>query len=706
MKITEFIKDNFLYLDGAMGTQLQEAGLLPGELPERWNITRPDLVTKIHKEYFDAGSNVVSTNTFGANILKFSKDELRSIIEAAIKNARRAANESMGAQPRWVALDIGPTGRMLKPYGDLDFEEAVDVFRESVRLGAELGADLIYIETMNDTYETKAAVLAAKEESSLPIFVSMAYGEDGRLLTGAEPLAAIAMLEGLSVDAVGVNCSLGPRALSGVVEEYLKYSSLPVILKPNAGLPTLQGSYDVSADEFSAELSRFAELGVRILGGCCGTSAEYIEKTVKATSTLRPLAISKKDYSVVSSYARAVTLGDAPRLIGERINPTGKKRFKEALLSGDMDYILREGIAEEERGVDILDVNVGMPGIDECEMLCSAVCELQALTPLPLQIDTSNALAMEGAMRRYNGKPMVNSVNGKRESMAAVFPLIKKYGGVAVALTLDESGIPASAEQRLEIARKILAEAKKHGIDKKDIIFDPLTMAVSADKGAALETLKAVSLIKEELSANTVLGVSNVSFGLPLREAIGSVFFAEALFSGLDAAIMNPHSPEMMRAYHSYLALTGRDESFSRYIKYAEGEPTPTSAKQEVKKSATPLECSSLLSKAIIKGLKSEAESAVEELLKTRDALDVINSEIIPALNTVGEGFEKKTVYLPELLISAEAAGAAFEKIKESVKTSAEGDKPLVLLATVKGDICFNQMQTIKYICKLFVSRD
>ena len=687
MKITEFLKDNFLFLDGAMGTQLQAAGLLPGELPERWNITHPDIVTKIHKEYFESGANVVSTNTFGANALKFSEGELREIIKAAIDNARRASLECHGTQPRFVALDIGPTGRMLKPYGDLDFEDAVEVFKKTVKLGTELGADLIFIETMNDTYEMKAATLAAKEASSLPVFVSAAYGEDGKLFTGASPLSVIALLEGLGADAIGVNCSLGPKALSEVVGEYLKYSSLPVILKPNAGLPRPDGSYDVSAEEFAREIFSLAERGVRILGGCCGTTPEYIEETVKSCRGLSPKPVEKKDFSVVTSYARAVTLGGEPRLIGERINPTGKKRFKEALLSRDMDYILREGIAEEERGVDILDVNVGMPGIDECEMLTRAVCELQAVTALPLQVDTSNTAAMESALRRYNGKAMINSVNGKAESMASVFPLAKKYGGVVVALTLDEGGIPKFAEERVKIAKKILAEAKKYGIDKKDIIFDPLTMAVSADKDAARETLRAVRLIKRELSANTVLGVSNVSFGLPNREAIGSVFFAEALFSGLDAAIMNPHSREMMRAYYSYLALSGLDESFSKYIGYAASEPILLEAKENTKKKADTESYTSSLSRAIIKGLKNEAESAVSELLLSRDALDIINSEIIPALNTVGEGFEKKTVYLPELLISAEAAGAAFEKIKSSVKTSAESDKPHVLLATVKGDI-------------------
>ena len=689
MNITEYLKEHLLYLDGGMGTLLQSKGLLPGELPERWNLTHPDIITKIHRDYYDAGANVVSTNTFGANSFKLSPEELEKTVEAAIENARRASAESSGKQPKWVALDIGPTGRMLKPYGDLDFEEAVAVFSETVRLGSKYGADLVLIETMNDCYETKAALLAAKESCELPVFVSNAYGEDGKLLTGTTPAAMIAMLEGMGADAIGANCSLGPRALSGVAREYLKYSSLPVILKPNAGLPHVcdgKTCYNVLADEFASELATLVKEGVRIVGGCCGTTPEYISKTVEATRNIPPQEIIKKNITAVSSYTHAVIFGERPLLIGERINPTGKKRFKEALLARDMDYILREGIAEEERGAHILDVNVGLPGTSEAEMLTSAVCELQAVTELPLQIDTSNTAAMASALRRYNGKAMINSVNGKRESMQALFPLAKKYGGVIVALTLDEDGIPATAEGRLSIAEKILAEAKKYGIEKKDIIFDPLAMAISADKCAARETLRAVRLINERLGCHTSLGVSNVSFGLPSRDVINAAFFTEALSSGLSAAIMNPHSQKMMRAYHAYLALAGLDESFADYINFMSSDTCDEVASPTVAKK-TDEAYSSDLSRAIIKGLRGEAASLTRTLLASRDGLDIINTEIIPALDRVGVGFEKKTVYLPELLMSAEAASAAFEEIKASVSASAASDKPRIVIATVKGDI-------------------
>ena len=499
MKITEFLKNNIVFLDGGMGTLLQERGLCPGELPEKWNLERPGEIIAIHRAYFDAGSNIVNTNTFGANILKFSSVELDSIVKSAIENARTAAKESKGTQKKFVALDIGPTGRMLAPLGDLDFEDAVAVFAETVKLGVKYGADLIVIETMNDSYETKAALLAAKENSDLPVFVSNAYGEDGKLMTGATPAAMVALLEGMGADAIGVNCSLGPKALAPVVEEYLKYASVPILLKPNAGLPCSvcgKTHYDVTAEDFAEEVTALVKKGIRIAGGCCGTTPDYIEKTVAACKDLLPSPIEKKNITFVSSYTHAVVFDEEPILIGERINPTGKKRFKEALKAHDIDYILKEGLAEQEKGVHILDVNVGLPDIDEVEMLTEAIRELQAIIDLPLQIDTSNADAMESALRRYNGKAMINSVNGKRESMASVFPLAKKYGGLIVALTLDDKGIPTTAEERVAIAKNILAEAEKYGIEKKDIIFDPLAMTISADKSAARETLRAVEIIK------------------------------------------------------------------------------------------------------------------------------------------------------------------------------------------------------------------
>ena len=692
MNMIEFIKDNLLYLDGGMGTLLQGQGLLPGELPERWNLTHPDVITSIHRDYYDAGSHVVNTNTFGANRLKLSSEELERVIAAAIANARRAAAESRGSQPKWVALDIGPTGRMLKPYGDFDFEEAVSVFAETVRLGVKHGADLIMIETMNDSYETKAALLAAKENSDLPVFVSNAYGEDGKLMTGADAAAMVAMLEGMGADAIGVNCSLGPKALSGVVEAYLRHSSVPVLLKPNAGLPKAQEGktvYDVTPEEFAADVAALIRKGVRIAGGCCGTTPAYLSALVKAASGIAPVPVEPKNLTTVSSYTHAVTFSNEPILIGERINPTGKKRFKEALFANDMDYILKEGIAQQEMGVQILDVNVGLPGIDEAGMLTRAVTELQAILNLPLQIDTANPAAMEAALRRYNGKALINSVTGKRESMEAVFPLAKKYGGLVVALTLDESGIPTNAEDRLSIAKKILDCAREYGLDKKDLLFDPLALTVSADKDAARETLRAVGLIRHELGCHTSLGVSNVSFGLPARDAINGTFFALALGQGLSAAILNPYSTEMRKTYYAYRALTGLDDNCQAYIDFSGtlAQSTVVSAPAQSASGAGD-EIQSALQRAIVKGLKEQAARLTAQLLDEHaQALAIVREEIVPALNQVGEGFEQKRVYLPQLLMSAEAAKSAFEVIKGRLSGQRTADRCTVVIATVKGDI-------------------
>ena len=679
-KILDFLKNHFLLLDGGTGTLLQAAGLPDGELPERFNITHPEVVRSIHKDYFDAGSNVVCTNTFGANILKFSRDELCGILSAAVKNAKYAAKKSLGEQPKWVALDIGPTGRMLKPHGDLDFEDAVNIFAETIKIGVSCGVDLIFIETMADSYETKAALLAAKENSSLPVFVSNAYGEDGKLLTGATPAAMVALLEGMGANAIGVNCSLGPKALLPIFEEYVKYASVPVILKPNAGLPAfLDGKtiYNLTPDDFAKEMMPMIDLGARVVGGCCGTTPEYIRSLKSLIADLSPKPTEKKNCKLVSSYTHVREFGNRPILIGERINPTGKPRFKEALLNGDIDYILREGIAEEEAGADVLDVNVGLPGVDEGEMLGSVVKSLQAVCDLPLQIDSSDPVAMEKALRVYNGKAMINSVNGKAESMAAVFPLVKKYGGVVVCLTLDENGIPKTAEGRLAIAKRIYDEAGKYGIEPKDLIFDPLAMAVSADKDAAGESLRSVRLISESLNCHTILGVSNISFGLPNRDVINSHFLTSALANGLTAAIINPHSEEIKKAYHTYLALSGFDVNFEEYIAFA------TECKREKENSTDVFD----LKKAIIKGLGERAKALTSELLSKKEPLSVINEYIIPALDEVGEGYEQKKIYLPSLLMSAEAAGSAFEVIKSRATKGENLGKKKILLATVKGDI-------------------
>ncbi len=694
MNFRDYLKENIVYLDGGMGTLLQAAGLNPGEQPEMWNLSHRDEIVRIQKDYFDAGSNVVSTNTFGANILKFSEEELDAIIKAAFENAKAARELSVGRQEKFIALDIGPTGKLLKPLGSLDFEDAVAIFAKTVRLGVQYGADLIVIETMNDSYETKAALLAAKENSALPVIVTNAYGEDGKLMTGAAPSAMVALLEGMGADAVGANCSLGPRQLRGVVEELLSCASLPVVLKPNAGLPkSVDGKtvFDVDAEEFSHEVAELMRKGVRVAGGCCGTTPAYIRALAEKTKGLQPISLTQKETTVVSSYTHAVVFGASPILIGERINPTGKKRFKQALLENDMDYILNEGVRQQEKGVHILDVNVGLPDIDEAEMLTRSVEELQAIIDLPLQIDTASAAAMERALRRYNGKAMINSVNGKRESMEAVFPLVKKYGGVVVALTLDEEGIPATATGRFEIAQKILRTAESYGLSKKDLIFDTLAMTVSADNHAALATLGALKRIREELGCHTSLGVSNVSFGLPQRDAINGTFFALALENRLSAAIMNPYSADMMKTYYSYRALKGLDPNCADYIGAAESfaAAAPTSASAPASSAKSAADYASELQRAIGKGMREKAGELTQALLNTADPLSIVQNEIIPALNLVGKGFEEKRVYLPQLLMSAEAAKSAFEEIKRHM-TASGGEsvrKGRFVIATVHGDI-------------------
>ena len=547
--IRERLKQGRLYCDGGMGTLLQARGLRAGEQPELWNLTRPDDIRAIHAEYLAAGSDVITANTFGASALKF--DNVTEIVTEGIRLAREAV-EACGREA-YVAYDIGPLGRLLKPLGDLAFEDAVNLFAEGVRAAAE--ADVILIETMNDAYETKAAVLAAKENSDLPIFVTNAYDGSGKLMTGADPRAMVALLEGLRVDALGINCSLGPEQMLPVVETLLEYSSVPVIVNPNAGRPvSVDGktTFTVDAEAFSDIMVRMAEMGVSLLGGCCGTTPEYIRKTVEKTKGISWCAPTPKSHTLVSSYTRAVEIGREPVLIGERINPTGKARFKTALREGDLDYIINEGLREEEQGAHILDVNVGLPEIDEAAMMHRVMTELQAVTDLPLQIDTPDGQAMELALREYNGKAMINSVNGKEESLRTVLPLAAKYGGVVVALTLDESGIPATAEGRYAIAERIVSVAEgEYGMNRRDIVVDPLAMTISSDNNSAVVTLEAIRLIKERLGVRTSLGVSNISFGLPRRDIVTSSFFSMALVVGLDCAIMNPHSVEMMKVYHA-----------------------------------------------------------------------------------------------------------------------------------------------------------
>ena len=613
------------------------------------------------------------------------KLSLKAIIDAAVENVRFGAKAGIrDGRDYYVALDIGPTGKLLKPLGDLSFEDAYEAFKEVVQYGEKAGADLIHIETMSDTYEVKAAVLAAKENTNLPVFATMIFDDKGKLLTGGDVPSVVALLEGLRVDALGINCGMGPKQMLPILQQIAQYTSLPIIVKPNAGLPKQrdgQTYYDVTPDVFAKQLQEIVKAGACVIGGCCGTTPKHIRAMISACKDLEMTKPTFKNHTIVSSYGKAVELGDMPVIIGERINPTGKSKFKQALKEHNLDYILKEGITQQDKGAHILDVNVGLPDIDEVVMMKEVVRELQSVTSLPLQIDTVDTEAMEQAMRIYNGKPMVNSVSGKQESMNAVFPLIQKYGGVVIGLTLDENGIPKTAKGRLEVAGKIIEEAKKYGIDKKDIVIDVLTMTISSEPNGAKTTLEALKMVRDTYGVRTALGVSNISFGLPSRPVINANFYTMAMQNGLTAGIINPSSEDMMRSYHSYCALMNYDTNCENYIAhYGNQEPAKTTvpAGQQID-----------LKTAIEKGLKEDAYQTTVALVKTKEPLEIINTYLIPALDTVGKGFEKGTVFLPQLLMSADAAKSSFAVLKEELEKNGgeEKEKEKVILATVKGDI-------------------
>ena len=681
-----------LFFDGGTGTLLQERGLKPGELPELWSIEHIEEMIDIHSQYFEAGSDIVLANTFGANKFKFESDEytLEDIVTSAIINVKEGAYLGVhDGREVYAGLDLGPTGKLLKPMGQLSFEEAYEAYKEVVIYGAEAGADLIHIETMSDTYELKAAVLAAKENSSLPVFATVVFDEKGKLLTGADIPSVVALLEGLGVDALGVNCGLGPKQMLPILDEIMKYASVPVIVKPNAGLPKQKDGevyYDVTPEEFVQYMEEIVKHGASLIGGCCGTTPEHISGITKALKESdlfyrRELPI-KEEKTIITAYGKAVEIGDKPVIIGERINPTGKKRFKQALKEHDLDYILKEAISQQDAGAHILDVNVGLPDIDEPAMMKEVIEELQSVTSLPLQIDTVDEKALEAAMRIYNGKPMINSVNGKQESMDTVFPLVKKYGGVVVGLTLDEDGIPEDAEGRVRIAGKIIEEAAKYGIKKKDIVIDVLTMTVSSDNNSAKVTLEALKKVKETYGVKTVLGISNISFGLPNRTIVNANFYTMAMQNGLDAGIINPMSEDMMKSYYSYLALMGLDENFEQYIEAYGVKKENAEVKVQKTNELT-------LYQAIEKGLREEAHHIARELAKTEEPLTIINEQMVPALDSVGKGFETGEIFLPQLLMSAEAAKIAFAVLKETMaeRGASEEKKEKVILATVQGDI-------------------
>ena len=686
--LRERLGKELLYFDGGMGTLLQERGLQPGELPETWNLLHAEEIREIHRKYIEAGSDIVLTNTFGANALKFHDDaySLEEIVNAAVGHVKAAAEQAGNGRRIYTALDIGPTGKLLKPMGDLDFETAYEAYKEVMIYGEKAGADLIHIETMSDTYELKAAVLAAKENTSLPVFATTIFDERGKLLTGADVPSVVALLEGLRVDAFGINCGMGPEQMIPILEQITKYSSLPVIVKPNAGLPKQKNGqtyYDVSPEEFAEVMKKIVEMGAVVIGGCCGTTPDHIKAMADACRMIPIKPVEKKNFTMVSSYGQSVFLGTGSKIIGERINPTGKKRFKQALKEHDLDYILREGITQQDNGAHILDVNVGLPDIDEPALMKEVVQELQSVTSLPLQIDTVDVEAMEGALRIYNGKAMVNSVSGKQESMDKVFPLIQKYGGVVIGLALDENGIPADAEGRVQVAKKIIAEAAKYGIEKKHIVIGALAMTISSEPEGAKITLETLRRLRDEVGVCTVLGVSNISFGLPSRPIVNSIFYTMAMQNGLSVGIINPGSEDMMKAWYAFHALMALDSNCEKYIARYAQQPGTTPVQAAGGKHTMTLQS------AIERGLKEEASSITAELAEQKDALDIINEELIPALNNVGEGFEKGTVFLPQLLMSAESAKRAFAVLKERMDQSGEVQekKGKVILATVKGDI-------------------
>ena len=716
--LRNLIGKKLLFLDGAMGTMLQAEGLKGGEIPETWNVLHPDVLIKLHKKYLNSGSNIISANTFGCNRYKLEHSEydLDTLVGTGIALVKKAImefeqeNESpYASKPHFAALDIGPLGKLLKPIGNLTFDEAEEAYAEIIRAGAKAGADLILCETYTDLYDLKAVIIAAKENSDLPVFVSVAPDENGRLLTGGDLGAYVALAEGLGVDALGMNCGFGPKQFLKFLPEITSVCSTPVLVQPNAGLPkVVEGKtvFDVTPEEFAADVTELVKEGVSIAGGCCGSTPAHILSEVRKCEEagftdieLKPL--EPKNLTVISSYTHAVYFGQKPLLIGERINPTGKKALKQALRDKDITYIINEAIAEEDAGSHILDVNVGLPEIDECEMMETVIEEITAVSNLPLQIDTSDIKTMERALRIYNGKPLLNSVNGKEESIEAVFPLAKKYGAAVVCLTLDEKGIPETADERVAIAERIINRANDYGIDKKDLLFDSLTMTVSTDINNAKVTLEALKKIHDKFGVNTVLGVSNVSFGLPLRSIMTSAFFTLAMENGLSAGIINPLDERLMAAYDSFLTLKGFDAQCLNYIgKYSEKTDPYVAIKNGItavsagsgpsEKSGASGSTDSPLLSAVVRGMLEKAGAECKAMLASGiEPVTIIDEHLIPALDRAGKTFEEKKTFLPQLLMSADAAKAAFDEIKKYyAENGTKGEsKGTVVMATVKGDI-------------------
>lgn len=678
--------DEYIVLDGGMGTMLQERGLKLGGLPEELNFTEPDTIVDIHRQYIAAGAQALYTNTFGANRYKLhdSRYSVTDIVRKGVELARKACEGTDAL----VALDIGPLGRMMRPTGDMSVDEAYDMFKEIILAGHD--ADFIVIETMTDLMEIKTALLAARENSKLPVVCTMTFEKNLRTFTGCGVSAMVLTLGGMGADVIGMNCSLGPKEAIPIVEEIMRWTSVPVLISPNAGLPDpTTNKFNVTADEYAEVMEEIAGLGVKVLGGCCGTTPEFIRKICERVKGRKFVPKYAEIPSAVCSASETVMI-DTVRIIGERINPTGKKLFKEALKRRDLDYIMRQAIEQTDAGADILDVNVGLPDIDEKEMMIAAVDAVQSVCGAPLQIDTTELDVLEAALRIVSGKPIVNSVNGEEEKLETVLPLVKKYGAAVVGLTLDSNGIPKTAEERFAIAEKILKRALEYGIPKRDIYIDCLTLTASAEQDGVMETIRAVRMVKERLGLKTVLGVSNISFGLPNRELVNSAFLTMAMDSGLDLPIINPNIPAMAGAVSAYRLLSGYDRHGAAFIERFGSAVITSQVKTQTPTAAAPNIAVSDIGAAVASGLKAECAAAAERLLSEGcDPMTVINEHLIPALDDAGEKFEKGTIFLPQLIQSAGAAQAAFDVIKKHISSKGGNNESRgrVVLATVKGDV-------------------
>lgn len=679
MKLEELLGKRLVFVDGGMGTMLQAAGLAGGEAPERWNLTHPETVAEVHRAYLAAGCDIVTANTFGATGARFGA-ELQKVIQAGVELARQGVEE---AGHGFAAFDMGPTGKLLAPYGELPFREAVSLYRQAAAWGAEAGADLIIIETMGDPYEMKAAVLGAREACELPILATMMADVNGRLLTGGTVETMAVLLDGLGVTALGLNCGLGGPEMLPLLRRIRRVTERPLLCSPNAGLPRMEGGrtvFPAGPEAFARAQRELAQAGAWLLGGCCGTTPEHIRAMVAACREVTPAPVPPVTETWISSGSEAVCLDHGPVIIGERINPTGKKRMQEALRTGDVNYLLKEAVNQSAAGAAVLDVNVGLGGVDEAAWMERAVSAIQGVCTCPLQLDTADPEALARGLRAYNGKALINSVSGKQEVMDQVFPLAKRYGGTVVALLLDEEGIPDTAEGRVAIARRIMAEAARYGIAKRDLVMDALTMTVSTGERNALVTLETLRRCREELGVRTVLGVSNISFGLPQREKLAGPFLTLALGAGLDAAILNPLSEAMMDAWQAALTLTGRDKGCRAYLeRFAGAAPVKSGAQAAFS-----------LEEAVRRGLRAEAERAARERLSEGEApMDLVEKRLLPALTQVGDGYEAGTLFLPQLLMSAEAAQGAFALVQQALGEKSTGMRRQgrIALATVEGDI-------------------